>query len=66
MLRAVIAQSVKRWAAGWTMGVLGFDSRPGGGNFSLHHRVQNGPGDHPASSPMGTRNSFPWGKADGA
>jgi len=24
------------------------------GNFSLHHRVQNGSGDHPASYPMGT------------
>jgi hypothetical protein len=28
-------------------------------NFSLHHRVQNGSGAHPASSPMGTRGSFP-------
>jgi hypothetical protein len=25
------------------------------GSFSLHHRVQNGPGAHPASYPMGTR-----------
>jgi hypothetical protein len=25
--RAVIAQSVLRWATGWTVGVLGFDSR---------------------------------------
>jgi hypothetical protein len=25
------------------------------GNFSLHHRVQNGSGAHPASYPMGTR-----------
>jgi hypothetical protein len=33
------------------------------GNFSLHHRVQNGSGAHPASYPMGTRSSFPWGKA---
>jgi hypothetical protein len=24
------------------------------GNFSLHHRVQNGSGAHPASYPMGT------------
>jgi hypothetical protein len=29
------------------------------GNFSLHHRVQNGSGAHPASYPMGTRGSFP-------
>jgi hypothetical protein len=33
------------------------------GNFSLHHRVQNGSGAHSASYPMGTRGSFPGGKA---
>jgi hypothetical protein len=33
------------------------------GNFSLHHQVQNGSGAHPASYPMGTRGSFPAGKA---
>jgi hypothetical protein len=27
----------------------------GAGNFSLHHRVQNCSGVHPASYPMGTR-----------
>jgi hypothetical protein len=37
----------------------------GAGNFSLHHRVQNGSGAHPASYPMGTRDSFPAGKAAG-
>jgi hypothetical protein len=26
-LTAVVAQSVQRWATGWTIGVLGFDSR---------------------------------------
>jgi hypothetical protein len=31
----------------------------GAGNFSLHHRVQNGSGAHLASYPMGTRGSFP-------
>jgi hypothetical protein len=31
------------------------------GNFSLHHRVQNGSGAHPASYPMGTKGSFPGG-----
>jgi hypothetical protein len=31
-----------------------------------HHRVQNGFGAHPASYPMGTRGSFPGGKAAGA
>jgi hypothetical protein len=35
-------------------------------NFSLHHRVQNGSGVHPASYPMGTRGSFIGGKAAGA
>jgi hypothetical protein len=38
----------------------------GAGNFSLHHRVQNGSGFHPASYPMGTRGSFPGGKATGS
>jgi hypothetical protein len=33
----------------------------GAGNFSLHHRVQNGSGAHPASYPMGTKGSFPGG-----
>jgi hypothetical protein len=41
---------------------------PGGGtgNFSLHHRVQNGSGVHPSSYPMGTSDSFPEDKAAGA
>jgi hypothetical protein len=38
----------------------------GAGNFSLHHRVQNGSVAHPASYPMGTRGAFPGGKAAGA
>jgi hypothetical protein len=38
----------------------------GAGNFSLHHRVQNGSGAHPASYPVGTRGSFPGGKEAGA
>jgi hypothetical protein len=37
----------------------------GVGNFSLHHCVQNGSGDHPASYATGTRVSFPGGKAAG-
>jgi hypothetical protein len=32
-IRAVIAQSVWRWSTGWTIGVLGFDSRRGLGIF---------------------------------
>jgi hypothetical protein len=31
--RAVTAQSVQHWATGWTIGVLGFDSRWGLGIF---------------------------------
>jgi hypothetical protein len=38
----------------------------GDGNFSLHHRVQNGSGAHSASYPTGTGDSFPGGKAAGA
>jgi hypothetical protein len=35
------------------------------GNFSLHYRLQNGCGAHPASYPMGTKGSFHGGKAAG-
>jgi hypothetical protein len=38
----------------------------GDGNFSLHHRVQNGSGAYPAPYPVGTRGSFPGSKATGA
>jgi hypothetical protein len=38
----------------------------GAGNFSLHHRIQNGPGAHPASYTMGTRGSFTGVKAAGS
>jgi hypothetical protein len=38
----------------------------GAGNFSLHYRVQNGSGAHPASYPIGTEVSFRGGKAAGA
>jgi hypothetical protein len=34
----------------------------GAENFSLHHHVQNGPGAHPVSYPVGTRGTFPVGK----
>jgi len=36
------------------------------GNFSLHHRVQNVSGAHPASYPKGTGDSFPGDKTVGA
>jgi hypothetical protein len=35
----------------------------GAGNFSLHHCIQNGSAAHSISYPMGTRGSFPGGKA---
>jgi hypothetical protein len=38
----------------------------GAGNTSLHHRIQNGSGAHPASYQTGTSGSFPGGKAVGA
>jgi hypothetical protein len=38
----------------------------GAENFSLHRRVQNGSGAHPASYPRGARVSFPGSKAAGA
>jgi hypothetical protein len=37
----------------------------GAGNFSLHHRLQNGSGAHPASYLTGTRGSFPGVKRSG-
>jgi hypothetical protein len=37
----------------------------GVGNFSLHHRVQNGSGAHPAYYPMRTKGSFPGVKRPG-
>jgi hypothetical protein len=39
---------------GWTIGIRGFDSRQGAGNFSVLHFVQTGSGAHPAFYPMGT------------
>jgi hypothetical protein len=38
----------------------------GAGDFSVRRLVQNGSGAHPASYPVGTRSSFPGGKAAGA
>jgi hypothetical protein len=56
----------------WNYVALGYgledrDSRvrfPAGAvNFSLHHRIQNGSGAHPASYPMGIGDSFAGRKA---
>jgi hypothetical protein len=64
--RAVIAQSAQRLGYGLDDrgSMLRFPA--GTGNFSLHHRVQNGSGAHPASYIMGTGGSFLGGKAAGA
>jgi hypothetical protein len=53
------------WATGWTIGVLGFDSRRGLGIF-LFTTASRPAVSHPASYPMGIRGSFPGGKAAGA
>jgi hypothetical protein len=37
----------------------------GAGNISFHHRVEYGCGAHPASYPVGTRDSFPGVKRPG-
>jgi hypothetical protein len=38
----------------------------GAGNFSLHHRIHNGSGSHPASYPMRKRGCLTGDKAAGA
>jgi hypothetical protein len=55
-------------ALGYGLDDRGYSLRfpAGAGNFSVHHRVQNGSGAHAASYPMDTRGSFPGGKAAGA
>jgi hypothetical protein len=48
--RAVITQSVQRWAMGWTIGVLGFDSRRGLGIFLFPNASRTAL--RPAQSPI--------------
>jgi hypothetical protein len=57
--RAVIAQSV--WRLGYGLDNRGSRVRfpAGAGNFSLHHRVQNGSGDRLVYYPVGTGGSSP-------
>jgi hypothetical protein len=45
--RALIGQSVWRWATGWMIGVLGFDSRRGLGIFFTASRTALGPTQPP-------------------
>jgi hypothetical protein len=66
----------RKWSRDSSVGIAlryGLDDRgysvrfpAGAGNFSLHHRVQNGSGAHPVSNPMGTRVSFHADKVAGA
>jgi hypothetical protein len=51
---------VQHHARSWMIGGLSIGR---GGNFSLHHHVHTGSGAHPTSYPVGTRGSFPRGKA---
>jgi len=43
--------------------MIGVQVLAGAGNYSLCHHVQTHSGAHPASYPVGTRASFPGGKA---
>jgi hypothetical protein len=65
-VRAVIAHLVYRLGYGLHDPGSRVRFPAGAGNFSLHYRVQNGSGAHPASYLMGTEGSFPGGKAAGA
>jgi hypothetical protein len=63
--RAMFMRESRDSSVGIALG-CGLDDRGSGvrfpagpGNFSLHHRVQNGSGAHPASYPIG--GLFPWG-----
>jgi hypothetical protein len=64
----IVSVTKSRYSVGLWAGRSGLQgSIPGGGwEFFFHHRVQNGSGAHAASYPMGTRGSFPGGKAAGA
>jgi hypothetical protein len=50
---------IAQWySAGLRNGWLGVRVPARAGNFSFHHRVQNGSGAHPSSYAMGTRGLF--------
>jgi hypothetical protein len=59
------ARTAQWYSTGLRAGWSGDRVPAGAVNFSLHHRVQTESGAHPASYLMGTRGSFPGGKAAG-
>jgi hypothetical protein len=64
-MKLPITDSSVDMALGYGLG-SGIRVPEGAGNFSPHHRIQNGSGAHPTSYPMGIRGSFLGGKAAGA
>jgi hypothetical protein len=73
--KLIVTHLIKKQSRDSSVGIAlgyGLDDRgprvrfpAGAGNFSLHHRVQNGSGAHPFSYPMDTRGSFPGVKRPG-
>jgi hypothetical protein len=62
----LMGAGIAQWySAGLRAGWSGVRNPAGAGNFSLHHRVQTGSGNHSASYPMGTRGSIPVLKRPG-
>jgi hypothetical protein len=61
----IISAVIRRWATGWTVGVLGFDSRWRLGIFlfATASRTALGP---PSLLSNGYQGLFPWDKAAGA
>jgi hypothetical protein len=60
ILPPILGAGIAQWySAGLRAGWSGVRFPGGAGNFSPHHCVQTGSGAHPASYPMGTRDSFP-------
>jgi hypothetical protein len=62
----ILGAGITQWyGAGLRAGCSGVRVPVAAGNFS-HHRIQTGSGIHPSAYPVGTRGSFPGGKAAGA
>jgi len=63
LLNVDIRARIVRYSAGLRVGCSGVRVPAGASKFSLHHRLQTASWAHSASYPMGTRGSFPGGKA---